>query len=107
MKAPASPRPFASTNVPASLLVDPASATIEALKARHPHLPLPVFSTMALVHGSKAAGAAALKNGFAWNAQMDLLWALGYPHVVLIADGLPEGESRQAMIDHWGAQGRG
>ena len=95
------------TQVPEELQVDPGSVMTEELKARHPELPLPVFSTKALEHGRNAAGASAIREGFSWNPQMDLLWALGYPHVVLIADGLPEGESRQSMIDHWEGGKRG
>jgi len=95
------------TQIPEELQVDPGSAMIEELKARHPELPVPVFSTKALMHGRNAAGASAIREGFSWNPQMDLLWALGYPHVVLIADGLPEGESKQSMIDHWEGGGGG
>jgi hypothetical protein len=90
MTASSAPRSTFQIDVPAELRVDPGSAMTEELKARHPDLPLPVFSSLALIHGRNAAGAAAFREGFAWNAQMDLLWALGYPHVVLIADGLPE-----------------
>lgn len=80
---------------------------IEELKARHPDLPVPVFSTMALAHGQNSQGAVSVRSGFSWNPRMDLLWALGYPNVVLIVDGLPEGDSRQSMIEHWEGKGHG
>ena len=57
------------TQVPEDLQVDPGSAMTEKLKARHPELPVPIFSAKALMHRRNAAGASAIREGFSWNAQ--------------------------------------
>ena len=60
--------PFADSPAPDHVRVDPGSAASEHMKSLLPAgAPLPVFSTMALQHGKSATGAAALREGFAWN----------------------------------------
>lgn len=105
-KQTAAARPFAESPAPEHIRVDPGSIACEDIKQRNPDAPLPVFSTMALAHGTNAAGAVALKQGFGWNAQMDLLWALGYPHVVFIVDGFSAADTKQGILDYWNAEKR-
>jgi len=100
--APAS-RPFANCPFPEHLRVDLESAQTEVLKSLVAHdAPLPVFSTRALEHGMKASGAAGLRKGFAWNPQMDLAWALGYPKITFIVDGALATESKDAILSFYG-----
>jgi hypothetical protein len=56
---------------------------------------------MALVHGTAAVGAKGIREGFAWNPRMDLLWALGYPQVLLIVDGFPAEDTKQGNLAYW------
>lgn len=50
------------------------------------------LSTAALVHGASAQGAAYVKKGYTFSPEMDLAFALGYPHFVYLADGHPADE---------------
>ncbi len=54
-------------------------------------------STRALEHGTAAAGAAFQKKGFALTPEMDLAFALGYPHLEYIVDDHPD-DTRAEMI---------
>jgi hypothetical protein len=94
-------RPLASSSAPEHIRVDPGSIATEAMKHHFEEGPIPVFSTMALAHGKDAAGFAGLREGFSWNPQMDLLWALGYPEVILIADGFPLEDTKQGHLAYW------
>lgn len=95
-------RPRADCPFPEHLRVDLESAQTEVLKnLTAPNGPVPVFSTRGLEHGLKAAGAAGLRQGFSWNSQMDLAWALGYPRMTFIVDGL-ETESKDAILAFYG-----
>lgn len=49
-------------------------------------------STAALMHGYDAFGAKYIKPGFAFTPEMDLAFALGYPHYIELADGHPADE---------------
>jgi hypothetical protein len=51
------------------------------------------LSTAALASGDQAFGARYLKKGFAFTKEMDLAFALGYPHYVELCDGHPADES--------------
>jgi len=93
---------FAPSPAPEHTRVDPESADVEHMKSLLPvGTPKPVFSTMALVHGEQAVGAQGRREGLAWNRQMDLLWALGYPEVLLIVDGFPAESGKQGHLDYW------
>ena len=93
---------YTTSPVPESVRVDPQSVASEYMISLLPKgAPRPVFSTMALMHGKNASGAKALREGFAWNSQMDLLWALGYPEVLLIVDGFPNKETPDTLLDYW------
>jgi len=83
--------------------VEPCTAIAEWLKQREPSAPLPIFSTMALVHGNEAFGARHLKAGFSFNAQMDLLWACDFPEVAFIVDGVPSEDTREALLSLYDA----
>jgi hypothetical protein len=50
----------------------------------------PTPTTAAFVHGSSAHGARCLKSGFGFDAQQDLEWALGWPHVKRLVEGHPD-----------------
>jgi len=96
-------RPVAECPFPEHLRVDLEAAQTEVLKRLlGPNAPLPVFSTRALEHGLKAAGAAGLRQGFSWNSQMDLAWALGYPKMTFIVDGALETDSKSAILAFYG-----
>jgi len=91
---------FAASPAPEHTRADPESAATELLKTLVPKgAPAPVFSTQALTHGLDASGAAGMREGFAWNTRMDLLWAIGYPECFLIVDGLPE--TKEGILDVW------
>ena len=93
---------YTTSPVPESVRVDPQSVASEYMISLLPKgAPRPVFSTMALMHGKNASGAKALREGFAWNSQMDLLWALGFPKVLLIVDGFPTDETPDTLLDYW------
>lgn len=102
----ADPRPsrrLADCPFPEHLRVELDSAQTEVLKSLvAKDAPLPVFSTRALDHGLKASGAAGLREGFAWNPQMDLAWALGYPKMTFIIDGALAAESKDAILAFYG-----
>jgi hypothetical protein len=86
---------------PPELRVDLESAETEWMKSRQPaDVPGLVFSTRALEHGRNASGAAGLRKGFAWNDQMDLAWALGYPAMTFLVDGAPD--SKEAILAFFG-----
>lgn len=96
-------RPTAECPFPEHLRVDLESAQAEVLKGLvAADAPLPVFSTRALEHGKKASGAEGLRNGFSWNAQMDLAWALGYPMMTFVIDGAFEADSKEAILAFYG-----
>jgi len=92
--------------VPESIRVDPCTAMAEWLKTLHPDAPAPVFSTKALMHGHEAVGAKRIRPGFSFNPQMDLLWALGFPEVVLIVDGLPVPDSVEGLLNMYRVEAR-
>ena len=95
--------PEVSCPFPEHWRVDLESAQTEAMKARTPaNAGLPVFSTRALEHGMKAFGAAGLRKGFAWNSQMDLAWALGYPMMTFVVDGGLESETLDDVLAFFG-----
>lgn len=102
MTTPASSAPFADSPAAEHTRVDPESAISEWMKSLLPAgSPRLVFSTRALDHGANAARANTLRPGFAWNAQMDWLWALGFPEVVLLVDGLPFDETPERARAFW------
>jgi len=93
--------PRAVCPLPPHLQVDLESAETEWMKSRQPaDAPGLVFSTRALEHGKNAAGAAGLRKGFAWNDQMDLAWALGYPAMTFLVDGVED--SREGILAFFG-----
>ena len=105
--APASARPWATSPAPEHTRVDPGSADTQYIKTLLPvDAPRPVFSSMALSHGKDASGAKCVRPGFAWNPQMDLLWALGFPEVLLIVDGFPAEPTKEAHLAYWDPDGR-
>lgn len=75
--------------VPEGIRVEPCTAMAEWMKTLYPDAPTPIFSTKALVHGKDAVGAKRIRPGFSFNSKMDLLWALGFPEVAFIVDGVP------------------
>lgn len=94
-------RPVAVCPFPPELRVDLESAETEWMKSRQPaDAPELVFSTRALEHGLNASGAAGLRKGFAWNDQMDLAWALGYPAMTFLVDGVAD--SKEGILAFFG-----
>ncbi len=84
---------------PQHTIVEPCAALTEYHKTLLPAAaPPPVFSTMALVHGERAVGAQSLRPGFAFNEQMDLAWALGFPYMRFVVDGFPAEDSKAALV---------
>ncbi len=67
-------------------------------KKRAPEKTAAKADSGALKHGAKAAGAAQLEKGFAHTAEQDLLFALGWPHMVLLQDDA-EGADPLAAAD--------
>lgn len=105
-KKPAEARPYVDSEAPEQIRVEPGSIAAEVIRQKNTEVPLPVFSTMAMAHGNRAAGAATVRPGFAWNSQMDLLWALGFPDVMFIVDGFPAADTKQGILDYWNPSGR-
>lgn len=90
--------PSGAKDLPAHVIVDPCAAITDYIKQQVPAgAPQPVFSSMALMHGEDAVGARALRKGFAYNSQMDLAWALGFPYLRFIVDGYPAEDTRLAL----------
>jgi hypothetical protein len=86
------------SHVSAHCIVDPCAAITEYIKAQVPaDQPQPVFWSKALIHGENAVGAQFIKKGFAWNSQMDLAWALGFPAMRFIVSGYPVDDTRDAI----------
>jgi hypothetical protein len=55
----------------------------------------------ALIHGQEARGAAGLKPGFSFSEQQDLAFALGWPSLRFVADGLPDDDDPVASLRKW------
>ncbi|HEY3496638.1 MAG TPA: hypothetical protein VGK73_18190 [Polyangiaceae bacterium] len=62
---------------------------------------------MALVHGENAPGASRLRAGFALTTGMDVAWALGFPRMAFIVDGVPAHDTTAALLELYAAQGKG
>jgi hypothetical protein len=91
---------------PEHTIVDPCAAITEYYKSLLPaDASPPVFSTMALEHGENAVGAKSLRPGFAFNEQMDLAWALGFPYMRFVIDGFPAEDSKAALLDTYDPDG--
>lgn len=67
--------------------LSPETAYCLALTHQNPGIR---FSSKALANGKNAAGAKWLRSGFAWNEQMDLAWALGFPDYCTVIEGSAE-----------------
>jgi hypothetical protein len=84
---------YTDSPVPEHIPFNPESAFTEMLcKDKEKQ---PVFSSRALENGKDAYGYQFLREGFAWNSQMDIAWALGFPYFLIVADGVPELEYPQ------------
>lgn len=82
-------RPYAESPAPEHCRVDLCTADAEWMRRLYPDSPQPVFSSLSLIHGSNARGAQRLRPGFSFTPSMDLVWALGFPYVAFIVDGVP------------------
>lgn len=100
-------RPFAESKAPDGCRVDLCTAQAEWLRALDPDGPQPVFSSLALIHGTKAPAASRLRTGFALSSSMDLAWSLGFPRIAFIVDGVPPSDTTAALIELYGAEGKG
>lgn len=68
------------------------------MRTLYPEAPQPVFSSMALVNGTAARGAQRLRPGFSFTESMDLAWALGFPSIDFIVDGVPVPDTFAATL---------
>lgn len=98
-------RPFADSSEPEHCRVDLCTAQAEWLRTLHPEHPQPVFSTLALQHGNEAPGASRLRRGFSLNESMDLAWALGFPQMAFVVDGLPVPDTTDALFELYRTKG--
>lgn len=98
-------RPLADSSEPEHCRIDLCTAQTEWLRTLHPDHPQPVFSTLALQHGKEAPGAARERPGFALNESMDLAWALGFPQMAFVVDGLPVPDTTDALFDLYRTKG--
>jgi hypothetical protein len=48
------------------------------------------YSSKALDNGTDAVGSKWIRPGFAWNTEMDMAWALGFPEMAFLAEGPKE-----------------
>jgi|GEM_PF-4048278 len=94
-------RPFAVSPAPEHCRVDLCTAQAEWMRTLYPDSPQPVFSSLALVNGRKSRGAQRLRPGFSFTPSMDLAWALGFPSMVFIVDGVPVPDTVLAMMDFY------
>ena len=94
-------RPFATSPAPEQCRVDLCTAQAEWMRTLYPEAPQPVFSSMALVNGATARGAQRLRPGFSFTESMDLAWALGFPSIDFIVDGVPVPDSFAATRDFY------
>jgi len=94
-------RPFAESPAPEHCRVDLCTARAEWMRTLYPKAPQPVFSTRALEHGTAALGAKRLKEGFAFTPSMDLVWALGFPDIAFIVDGVPVPDTVPGMMEFY------
>lgn len=53
-----------------------------------------------------ALGAKRLKEGFAFTPSMDLVWALGFPDIAFIVDGIPVPDTVGAMMEFYRTEER-
>lgn len=88
---------FAQSPAPQHIRLNPQCAFSEMLYKDKKELP--VFSARAIENGKDAYGDQFIKQGFAFNEQMDLAWALGFPEITIVVDGAPEIEFPQDKSD--------
>lgn len=93
-----------ASSVPENVRLDPCTAQTEWLKQLAKDAPPPIFSTMALVNGSKMIVAKEVREGFSFNPQMDLLFAAGFPQVAIVMDGLPLEDTKESLLELYGRE---
>lgn len=106
-------RPFADSSAPEHCRVDLCTADAEWMRTLYPDSPQPVFSSLSCMHGMNSRGAKRIRPGFAFTPSMDLVWALGFPNLAFIVDGVPVPDTfaatlelynpRKASHRNWGA----
>src|SRR5688572_532984 len=96
-----SQRPYADSPAPEHCRVDLCTAQAEWIRTRHSEAPQPVFSTLALMNGSAARGAERRRPGFSFSPSMDAVWALGFPRMAFIVDGVPVPDTIAATLDFY------